>query len=170
MLIMPHLITILAVVVLATGNHVSAFLHTSVVSLRQPTPQHTHRQQFRTDNAVIMQMNYKSPDEGNSYNDDAFGFVFLTGGILTQDVDFVGTFAALSAIAAVGTGAGFVKKDERAPAVVATTTLLVAPVAASLRQSGSLGHLSAPMPAEFGLCLVSAAWAFFNWSRQDVDQ
>jgi hypothetical protein len=80
-----------------------------------------------------LQMNYKSPDEINSYNDDAFGLVFLTGGVLSQDVDFVASFAALSAIAAMGTNVGLIEKDERAPAAVAMLTLLITPAISSLR-------------------------------------
>lgn len=112
-------------------------------------------------------MDYKSPDEGNSYNDDAFGLVFLTGGVLSQDVDFVATFASLSAIAAVGTSAGIIEKDERAPAAVALITILVSPVVSSLRQTGSLENIAPPMIVEIGLCIVSAIWAFVNWSRQE---
>jgi hypothetical protein len=112
-----------------------------------------------------LQMNYKSPDEINSYNDDAFGLVFLTGGVLSQDVDFVASFAALSAIAAIGTNVGLVAKDERAPAAVAMLTLLITPVISSLRQSGSLEQLASPVPVEIGLCSISAVWAFVNWSR-----
>ncbi|KAL7550632.1 hypothetical protein ACHAWF_013851 [Thalassiosira exigua] len=110
---------------------------------------------------------YKSPDEGNSYNDDAFGLLFLTGGVLSQDVDFVGTFASLSAMAAVGTKLGFVRKDERAPAAVAMSTLLISPFVASLRTSGSLDSVAYPMPAEVGLCVLSSIWAFANWSRRE---
>lgn len=114
---------------------------------------------------TILRMNYKSPDEGNSYNDDAFGLVFLTGGVLSQDVDFVGTFLTLSAIAAIGTNAGFIEKDDRAPAAVALLTLLITPVASSVRQTGSLESMTPPMAIEIGLCTASAIWAFVNWSR-----
>jgi hypothetical protein len=110
-------------------------------------------------------MNYKSPDERNSYNDDAFGLVFLIGGLLSQDVDFVATFASLSAIAAIGTNARLVDKDERAPAVVAILTLLITPVTSSLRQYGSVEQIATPLPVEIGLCSISAMWAFVNWSR-----
>ena len=110
-------------------------------------------------------MDYKSPDERNSYNDDAFGLVFLIGGLLSQDVDFVVTFASLSAIAAIGTNAKLVDKDERAPAVVAILTLLITPFISSLRQYGSVEQITTPLPVEIGLCTISAIWAFVNWSR-----
>lgn len=106
---------------------------------------------------------YKSPDEGNSYNDDAFGLVFIAGGVLSRDVDFVATFATLSAAAAAFTGMGLVPKDERAPAVVATSTLLLSPFVASIRQhGGSLEYLSTPIPVEIGVCLISVIWSFVN--------
>ena len=114
---------------------------------------------------TILQMDYKSPDEANSYNDDAFGLVFITGGIISKDVDFVGTFLALSAIAATSTNAGFIEKDDRAPAAVALLTLLITPVVSSLRQTGSLESMTPPMTVEIGLCAASAIWAFVNWSR-----
>ena len=105
---------------------------------------------------------YKSPDEGNSYNDDAFGFVFALGGAASQDVNFAATFAALSAIAAIGTGVGVIKKDERAPAAVAMATLVLSPIVASLR-SGE--NIIMPPPVEIGVCTISAIWAFVNWSK-----
>ncbi|KAL7536107.1 hypothetical protein ACHAXR_010182 [Thalassiosira sp. AJA248-18] len=112
-------------------------------------------------------MSYKSPDEGSSYNDDAFGFVFLIGGVLSQDVDFAATFAFLSAIAAVGTKVGFINKDEKAPAAVAALTLLMSPLVSSLRQTGSLESIAARMPVEIGICTISAVWAFVNASRRE---
>ncbi len=120
--------------------------------------------------AIMMRrdmMGYKSPDEGNSYNDDAFGLVFLTGGVLSRDADFVATFATLSAAAAVFAGMGLVAKDERAPAAVATATLLLSPFVASMRQHGSLEYLSPPIPVEIGVCLISVVWSFVNKSREE---
>jgi len=112
-------------------------------------------------------MDYKSPDEGNSYNDDAFGLVFLTGGVLSQDLDFVGTFLTLSAVAAAGTSGGIFGKDDRAPAAVAALTLLLTPVVASVRQTGSLENIAPPAAIEIGLCTISAIWAFVNWSQAE---
>jgi hypothetical protein len=112
---------------------------------------------------MVRATGYKSPDEGNSYNDDAFGLVFIAGGVLSRDVDFVATFATLSAAAAAFTGMGLVPKDERAPAVVATSTLLLSPFVASIRQhGGSLEYLSTPIPVEIGVCLISVIWSFVN--------
>ena len=113
-----------------------------------------------TETALHMN-NYKSPDEENSYNDDAFGLLFLAGG--SQDVDFGGTFLVLSAIAAITK-----QNDDRAPAAVASMSLLISPVVSSLRQTGSLENISPPIPIEIGLCAISAIWAFVNWSRGRV--
>lgn len=116
--------------------------------------------------AAPLRANYKSPDEENNYNDDAFGLVLLTGGVLSQDVDFAATFLALSAAAAVATRAGALAKDERAPAAVALLTLLAAPAVTALRATGSLGAVAPPLPVEAALCAASAVWAFANWWRE----
>jgi hypothetical protein len=108
----------------------------------------------------------RSSDDASSYNDDAFGLVFLIGGILSQDADFVATFALLSASAAACTRTGLATKDERAPAAVAIATLLLSPIVASVRRYGSLEYISAPIPVECGLCLMSVIWAFVNKSRE----
>ncbi|KAL3937756.1 MAG: hypothetical protein SGBAC_007202 [Bacillariaceae sp.] len=102
------------------------------------------------------------------YNDDAFGLIFLTGGVLSQDADFVVTFVALSAIAAI-VSSSFVEFDERLPGLVALATLLVTPLAAYLHATivdGGGGIWAAPQPVEIGLCLVSLAWAFAKWSQE----
>jgi hypothetical protein len=100
------------------------------------------------------------------YNDDAFGLVFLSGGLLTKDADFEGTFLILSAIAAASTSAGIVKTDTRLPGAVAVLTILISPIVASLRATGSLESLALPDPIEIGLCTVSFIWAFVIWSRE----
>ena len=166
----------------SAGSSVSAFLH---VPRRLPTarsashlpalpsrrgatlPPPSFGRAHGGASPAMRAMGYKSPDEGNSYNDDAFGLVFLTGGFLSQDVDFVATFASLSAAAATFTGIGLVAKDERAPAAVATATLLLSPFVASIRQHGSLHYLSPPIPVEIGVCLISVIWSFVNKSREE---
>lgn len=105
------------------------------------------------------------------YNDDAFGLIFLTGGVLSQDADFVVTFVALSAIAAIASSS-FVEFDERLPGLVAMATLLVTPIVAFLHATivdggGGGGIWAAPQPVEIGLCLVSLAWAFAKWSQEE---
>ena len=118
--------------------------------------------------AVTLQMSPMNDDQ--SYNDDAFGLIFLSGGILAKNADFSGTFLALSAVAATCTTVGVIKADERIPAAVAIMTLFISPIESSLRLTGSLESVSPPSLVEIGLCSVSAAWAFLKWSRQETTQ
>lgn len=108
-----------------------------------------------------------------NYNDDAFGLVFLTGACYVQDYDFAGTFLAASAAAAILTYSGTLSGDERLPGGVAMVTLILAPIVSSLRASGGSLDVHAhafqfllPPPIEIGLCAVSVAAAFFNWTRR----
>ena len=103
-------------------------------------------------------------DETERYNDDAFGLVFLTGGVILQDIDFAGTFLAVSAIVAGSTYA-LRRYDARLPGVVALATLTLSPLVSSLRSTGNLDHFSSPNAIEIGLCLISFCIALFNWKR-----
>ena len=109
-----------------------------------------------------LHMSYKSPDEANSYNDDAFGLLFVVGGY--NDVDFGATFLVVSAIAAIGTNTKYLQKDERLPAGVAMLTLLASPIVSSLRETGSLDSIVPPSSLELGLCVVSSLWALISWA------
>jgi hypothetical protein len=101
------------------------------------------------------------------YNDDAFGFVFLTGGVLSQDVDFVITFGSLSAIAALWTYLKVIDQDNtRTLALVAIPTIIVTPFITSIHQHGS-SYLEPPMPIEIGVCLLSVIWAFVNATNEN---
>jgi hypothetical protein len=100
------------------------------------------------------------------YNDDAFGFVFLTGGVLSQDVDFVITFGSLSAIAALCTYLKVIDQDTRTSALVAILTIIATPFVTSIHQHGS-SYLEPPMPIEVGVCLLSAVWAFVNATNEN---
>ncbi|CAJ1947255.1 unnamed protein product [Cylindrotheca closterium] len=108
------------------------------------------------------------------YNDDAFGLIFLTGGILSQDADFVVTFVALSAIAAIASNASQEINDTRLPGLVAMATLPLTPVVTYLHaaimmaddgQGGSIVW-TAPQPIEIGLCFVSLAWSYAKWTQE----
>ena len=46
---------------------------------------------------ITLQMGYKSPDEKNNYNDDAFGLVFLAS-TFEGSADFAGTFLGGSVV------------------------------------------------------------------------
>mmetsp|Transcript_31236 Transcript_31236/g.75174 ORF Transcript_31236/g.75174 Transcript_31236/m.75174 type:complete len:201 (+) Transcript_31236:2312-2914(+) len=117
----------------------------------------------------------KGTDDGNNksgatkqmvgYNDDAFGLVFLTGGILSKDPDFVVTFVVLSAIAAIASNSQSV--DTRLPGLVAMATLVLTPIVAYLHGTivDGTGIWAAPQPVEIGLCFVSLAWSFATWAQ-----
>ena len=127
---------------------------------------HKFQKQYKRNKSVSPLQSFPSNgDQG--YNDDAFGLIFLSGGILARDVDFSGTFLVLSAVAATCITIGTIKFDERIPAAVAFMTLLISPIESSLRLSGSMGSISPPSLVEIGLCTVSAIWAFAKWSRKE---
>jgi hypothetical protein len=70
------------------------------------------------------QSNDSINNSNNNYNDDAFGFVFLGGLVLTQDPLFAGTFLLFSAFAAIATRQAVVPANNAVPAAVAGCTLL----------------------------------------------
>jgi hypothetical protein len=145
-------------------QQVSAFLaplSSSVVSFRVSrlrVPQSHHFTSLNLSNKQDF------TDSERNYNDDAFGFVLLAGGALSQDIDFEGSFLVVSAIAAVSTSAGIIKPDSRYPAAVSIITLLISPVVASLRMGGAI---SPPIPVELGVCAISVVWAFYNWFQKE---
>lgn len=100
------------------------------------------------------------------YNDDAFGLIFLSGGLLSQDVDFVVTFVTLSAIAAIFASNN--NSDTRLPGLVAMTTLGLTPIVAYLHATivNGQGMWTVPQPVEIGLCLVSLVWSFVKWTQE----
>ena len=111
-------------------------------------------------------MGYKSPDEQNNYNDDAFGLVFLASAFEGR-IDFAGIFLVLSAIGAISTSSGILEKDDRLPGVVACITLLLSPIVSSLRLTGSFDNMSLPTTVEIGLVLISTVWSFVNWKKKE---
>ena len=111
-------------------------------------------------------MGYKSPNEKNNYNDDAFGLVFLASAF-EGNVDFAGIFLVLSAIGAISTSSGILQKDDRLPGAVAVFTLLLSPIVSSLRLTGSFDNVSLPTTVEFGLVIISVLWSFINWKQQE---
>ncbi|EJK62436.1 hypothetical protein THAOC_16955 [Thalassiosira oceanica] len=115
-------------------------------------------------------LRYKEKE--NAYNDDGFGLVFLGVAAFEKDVEFCATFGILSAIAAAGTNTRNFEKDERAPAAVALATLVLTPFVSAVTRGTGLGAINIvpPAPTEIGLCAVSAAWAFVNWSRTRSDE
>ena len=120
----------------------------------------------RSRRMTTLQMGYKSPDEQNNYNDDAFGLVFLASAF-EGSADFAGTFLVLSAIGAISTSSGILQKDDRLPGAVAVFTLLLSPIVSSLRLTGSLDTMSLPTTVEIGLVFISTVWSFVNWQKQE---
>ena len=128
----------------------------------------------------------KTPSYGG-YNDDAFGLVFLSGLALTQDVAFEVAFVALSAVAAAATSSGIWNKenDARVPGAVALAAIALGrPLVGSVFLPIFMNTASAdltegllelppftaiPPPIEIGICAISVAWAFFNWSSFKED-
>lgn len=105
-------------------------------------------------------------EEFQRYNDDAFGLVFLIGGFASEDIEFSVTFLILSAAAATATSASLLKVDSRIPGLVAITSLLSAPLIASLRSTGSIDNIQAPMPLETVVCCISLIWGLYNWKKE----
>ena len=100
--------------------------------------------------------------ELDRYNDDAFGLVFLAGGLISKDVYFAATFLALSAVASSATYVGIIKADARVAGAVALLTLIISPIVMS---NGSLNGMVAPLPIEICVCGVSILVAIFNSTR-----
>jgi hypothetical protein len=116
------------------------------------------------------------------YNDDAFGLVFLSGFAVTQDVAFAVSFVGLSALAAATTNGRLWNQDNdaRVPGAVALAALVLGrplvafgllPLFLDVTAGSSLteGLMDLPPPTaipptfEIAVCIISVAWAFFNW-------
>ena len=143
-------------------------LHYQVRSTHRKTSTIRYYERSRSGTITTLQMGYKSPDEKNNYNDDAFGLVFLASAF-EGNVDFAGTFLVLSAIGAISTSSGFLIKDDRLPGAVAVFTLLLSPIISSIRLTGSLDNISLPTTVEFGLVIISVLWSFTNWKKQQEE-
>jgi len=137
-----------------------------VRSTHRKTSTIRYERRRRSGTITTLQMGYKSPDEQNNYNDDAFGLVFLASAF-DGHVDFAGTFLVLSAIGAISTSSGILEKDDRLPGVVACITLLLSPIVSSLRLTRSFDNISLPTTVEFGLVTISVLWSFINWKQQE---
>eukprot|EP00614_Pseudopedinella_elastica_P012002 CAMPEP_0172598510 /NCGR_PEP_ID=MMETSP1068-20121228/18545_1 /TAXON_ID=35684 /ORGANISM="Pseudopedinella elastica, Strain CCMP716" /LENGTH=171 /DNA_ID=CAMNT_0013398397 /DNA_START=1 /DNA_END=516 /DNA_ORIENTATION=+ len=107
----------------------------------------------------------------SGYNDDAFGFVFLTGGALARDEVFAATFVVLSGIAATLTAAGKLEAGDRAPAAVAAATFVATPALATvLSKLGVFTSVNTVEDArliELGVCLVSILYGLWRSSQKN---
>jgi hypothetical protein len=108
----------------------------------------------------------KSPEsetKGGSkgYNDDAFGFVFLVGGVAAQDEVFMACFGAFSAVAAAGTALGKLDDDPRIPSLVAGAAVAAKLATLSLGIQPASTNPSA-LSYEVAVCCVSIAWGLWQ--------
>ena len=111
-------------------------------------------------------------NNNNDYNDDAFGFVFLGGFIVTRDPFFAGTFLLLSTLAAIATRNGSLPATKAVPAAVAGCTLIVALILPKEQlyellqpfiEKTTESSLSFPVDSSWiqvGLCTVSMLYGF----------
>jgi hypothetical protein len=124
----------------------------------------------------------------SSYNDDAFGLVFLGGGLVAQDVLFSGLFLVLSTMAAIATNlkSGFFPgNNPRLAGSVAGVTLVVRlillvwhvtlPPLSPVLGAGS-DITASTIWSEVALCSVSMLYGFViakaapsSWSKERED-
>jgi hypothetical protein len=95
-------------------------------SLPSSTIQFKFGSQFSSKNPPPLLLFAKTPPY--SYNDDAFGLVFLCGATVAKDVVFATVFLVLSALAAAATQQRKLPPTKQVPAAVAALTLIVAPI------------------------------------------
>jgi len=113
--------------------------------------------------AVQLSNDFYNGKSDNEYNDDAFGFVFLGGFLITQDPIFAGIFLLLSAVAAIATRNGKLPATNAVPAGVAGCTLIVNLMIPKdklyeLLPIIEMGEPSLPLDSsliEIGICTVS---------------
>jgi hypothetical protein len=107
--------------------------------------------------AVLLSNDFYNGKSDNEYNDDAFGFVFLGGFLITQDPIFAGIFLLLSA------RNGKLPATNSVPAAVAGCTLIVNLIIPKdsmyeLLPFIEMGEPSLPLDSsliEIGICTVS---------------
>jgi hypothetical protein len=148
------------ITVVKSSTSVSAFVpHRRIDHSRQINSSRT---------SVFLNISPRPPEDHTKlerYNDDAFGLVFLAGGLISQDIIFASTFLTISAITAISTSGGILNADARIPGTVALTTLVLSPIVESLRSTGSFENITPPVPIEIVLCTVSFLVSIFNWKR-----
>lgn len=111
------------------------------------------------------------------YNDDAFGFVFLGGYLVTGDALFAVTFLLLSALAAIATRSGKLPATSIVPAAVAGCTYIVNFVIPSdklyeiipvIEKAETLLPLDSSW-LELGICSVSILYNFIQASSNQEE-
>jgi len=102
-----------------------------------------------------------------NYNDDAFGFVFLGGFILTEDPFFAGTFLLFSTLATIGTQNGILPAKNAVPAAVAGLTLVVTLL--TPKEPSQLPNINTSL-IEVGFCTVSMIYGFILSSDREENE
>lgn len=119
----------------------------------------------------------------NSYNDDAFGLIFLNSAVVLRDFNFAASFLLLSAIVAASVSAGTVRLRSWLPGAVAFISFFVARLAAAFGSgpmdwASEWAENSAVGPAfglesdgvlllEIAACAVSLLWGITQDSGVD---
>jgi hypothetical protein len=105
-----------------------------------------------------------------SYNDDAFGFIFLGSSAISQDAVFAAVFLSLSAVAALLTNLHVLPSTKRVPAAVAGCTLLAAPIASAVVPPTLFGFSAVPVEnariVQLVFCSVSIVYGLFSTEEQ----
>ena len=126
---------------------------------------------------VLFSNGDNSVKNNNDYNDDAFGFVFLGGYILSRDAIFAGTFLILSALAAIATRNGKLPTTKAVPAAVAGCTFLFNLIIPNEKLYELLPFIERAEPSlpldsswiELGFCTVSMVYGFILSSSSEEE-
>mmetsp|Transcript_25187 Transcript_25187/g.59400 ORF Transcript_25187/g.59400 Transcript_25187/m.59400 type:complete len:194 (+) Transcript_25187:91-672(+) len=139
-----------------------------------PTEFQYHSHNSNRNIAVSLSNDNNSQKANTDYNDDAFGFIFLGGFVVTQDPLFAGTFLLFSAIAAIATRNGKLPATNAVPAAVAGFTLIVS-LLLPKDQLYQLLTIQRPEPSlpvdaswiQVGFCTVSMLYGFLLSSSDE---
>jgi len=107
--------------------------------------------------------------KSKNYNDDAFGFVFLGGFILTEDPVFAGIFILFSTLATIGTQNGILPAKNAVPAAVAGLTLIVSLLTPIPKEPSQLPNIDTSL-IEIGICTVSMLYGFILSSDREENE
>ena len=126
---------------------------------------------------IFLSNNGSNMEGNNNYNDDAFGFVFLGGYIVTRDAVFAGTFLLLSALAAIATRNGKLPATNSVPAAVAGCTFivnLITPNDELYQLFASIERSEPFLPVDvvwvkLGFCAVSMIYGFMTTSSHQKE-
>ena len=126
---------------------------------------------------LLLSKDGRNMKSNNYYNDDAFGFIFLGGYVVTHDSIFIATFLLISTIAAIATRNGSLPATKAVPAVVAGCTLIVNLIIPKEKLYDIAPFIQNTKPAlpydiswlEAGFCTVSMLYGFILSSSNDEE-